>query len=156
MGKECTVYQGSDRSQSTITTRKDSDRSGLVKHTDDSEITCNIALNDSYNGGELLIRGIRGDIQENKIRAKVKRETGTMIIHSGRRIHEVADVTSGSRYQLICWTRNIRDLRSRSCPCCWINHREERGQEAALRSHEDELGRPHGFPPDDGPTACAL
>ena len=129
-----TEAKESDRSQSTITSRKDSDRSGLVKHTDDSEITCNIALNDSYNGGELLIRGIRGDIQENEIRAKVKRETGTMIIHSGRRIHEVADVTSGSRYQLICWTRNIRDLRSRSCPCCWINHREERGQEANISS----------------------
>ena len=98
-------------------------RSGLVTHTDDSEVTCNIALNDNYEGGELIMYGLRGEDDEDKIKARIKKLSGTLIIHSGRHLHEVAPVQGGSRYHLICWTRNLQGVRRRICPCCWMNNR---------------------------------
>ena len=98
-------------------------RSGLVTHTDDSEVTCNIALNDDYEGGELVMHGLRGDDDEDEIKTRIKKSSGTLIIHSGRRLHEVASIQEGSRYHLICWTRNLVGIRRRACPCCWMNNR---------------------------------
>ena len=135
---ECINYNALDWSHGYIVGYSDTkntkemaiQRSGLVTHTDDSEITCNIALNDDYEGGELVMHGMRGDIDENDVRMRVKKNAGTLIIHSGRRLHEVAQVQRGSRYHLICWTRSLAGLRRRTCPCCWMNNRRSQSQQA--------------------------
>ena len=98
-------------------------RSGLITHTDDSEVTCNLALNDNYQGGELVMGGLRGDDDVDEMKLKIKKSIGTLILHAGRRLHEVAPVQKGTRFHLICWTRNLAGVRSRVCPCCWMNNR---------------------------------
>eukprot|EP01006_Ploeotia_vitrea_P025227 TRINITY_DN58082_c0_g1_i1.p1 TRINITY_DN58082_c0_g1~~TRINITY_DN58082_c0_g1_i1.p1 ORF type:complete len:360 (+),score=44.13 TRINITY_DN58082_c0_g1_i1:105-1184(+) len=97
-------------------------KSGLIPHTDDSEVTLNIGLGNVFTGGELALWGVRGTPQEPHVQATHKFQVGQAVVHLGRQIHEVRDITSGERYQLIMWTRCF-PLRSHVCPCCWMNRR---------------------------------
>ena len=102
-------------------------RSALINHTDDSEITVNIALSNSYEGGELDFCGRRATENEDVLLTEFKKPhhiLGNAIIHSGRQLHRVNPVTSGERYQLIFWLRSSKGLRRKVCPCCWMNNRE--------------------------------
>ena len=44
--------------------------------------------------------------------------------HLGRRLHAVDKVLEGERRVLICWCRSMNGVRSRVCPCCWMNRRD--------------------------------
>eukprot|EP01084_Bolivina_argentea_P067689 123225_1 len=110
-------------------------RSGLVNHTDDSEITLNCCLNDEFEGGILNIYNIRGKEYigkgnehlryESELETEIKLKKGYGIIHRGRQLHSVSDVNSGQRAVLIVWCRSVNGVRNEVCPCCWLNRRND-------------------------------
>jgi hypothetical protein len=105
---------------------KGAQRHRLVPHTDDSEVTLNCCLGDAFEGGSVEFYGLRGTPEEGRLLGKVDRpNVGTAILHSGRHLHAVSDVLSGDRYALIIWSRSWRKLRANTCPCCWLNRRQD-------------------------------
>ncbi|KAJ1462405.1 hypothetical protein M885DRAFT_610457 [Pelagophyceae sp. CCMP2097] len=102
-------------------------RASLVSHTDDSEITLNVALGRSFDGGSLLLGGVRGTTEERRDPALNAATTpvGSALVHVGRHLHAVAPVLTGERRVLICWTRSLAGTRSRVCPCCYMNRRAD-------------------------------
>mmetsp|Transcript_24043 Transcript_24043/g.50341 ORF Transcript_24043/g.50341 Transcript_24043/m.50341 type:complete len:491 (-) Transcript_24043:129-1601(-) len=109
------------------TTSKGATRHRLVPHTDDSEVTLNCCLGEeNFEGGNVEFYGLRGTPEEGQLVGKVHRpNVGTALLHSGRHLHAVSNVSSGDRYALIVWARSWRNLRSNTCPCCWLNRRQD-------------------------------
>jgi hypothetical protein len=99
-------------------------RHRLVPHSDDSEVTLNCCLGEEdFEGGKVQFYGLRGTPDEGKLLGEVERpDVGTAVIHAGRHLHAVSDVTAGNRYALIVWTRSWR-MRRHTCPCCYLNRR---------------------------------
>ena len=102
-------------------------RHRLVPHTDDAEVTLNCCLGEeTFEGGSVEFYGLRGTPEEGQLVGRVKRPNiGTALLHSGRHLHAVSQVTSGDRYAFIIWTRSWHHLRSNTCPCCWLNRRQD-------------------------------
>ena len=99
-------------------------RSSLVHHTDDSELTVNVGLGRDFDGGDLLLGGVRGTPAEaSSLVDRVGPRRGVATIHLGRHLHAVDNVSSGERRVLICWCRSLAGVRSQVCPCCWMNRR---------------------------------
>lgn len=107
---------------------KGATRHRLVPHTDDSEVTLNCCLGEeSYEGGHVEFYGLRGTGEEGQLVGKVPRpNAGTALLHAGRHLHSVTDVTAGDRYALIVWARSWGVLRRLTCPCCYLNRRQDR------------------------------
>ena len=99
-------------------------RHRLVPHSDDSEVTLNCCLGeDDFEGGSVQFYGLRGTPDEGKLLGEIERpDVGKAIIHAGRHLHAVTDVTAGNRYALIVWTRSW-GMRRLTCPCCYLNRR---------------------------------
>ena len=104
---------------------KGAQRERLVSHTDDSEVTFNLCLGDEmFDGGLLNFRGLRGTEKEGQLVGEFQPILGTALLHAGRHLHEVTQVTAGNRYAYIIWTRSWKGVRSETCPCCWMNRRQ--------------------------------
>lgn len=101
-------------------------RHRLVAHTDDSEVTMNLCIGDQFDGGALQFRGLRGtkDADAGHLIGDFQPQLGKALLHAGRHLHEVTQVTSGDRYAYIIWARSWRGSRAQTCPCCWLNRRE--------------------------------
>ena len=101
-----------------------SGRDSLVPHTDDSEVTVNVGLveRQSFEGGDLLLGGVRGQPEDSE--CAITPDLGVATFHLGRRLHAVDKVLEGERRVLICWCRSMSGVRSRVCPCCWMNRRD--------------------------------
>ena len=95
-----------------------------MPHTDDSEVTVNIGLveRQSFEGGDLLLGGVRGQPEDSE--CAITPDLGVATFHLGRRLHAVDKVSEGERRVLICWCRSMNGVRSRVCPCCWMNRRD--------------------------------
>lgn len=98
-------------------------RQRLVPHTDDAEVTLNLCLGDKFDGGDLNFWGVRGDQTAGKFVGEYQPEVGRAVVHSGRHLHEVTEITSGDRFALIQWARSWGSTRKEICPCCWLNGR---------------------------------
>lgn len=101
-------------------------RDALVFHTDDSEVTLNLSLGREFEGGELVLRGLRNGRGEGKEEARIKPRPGRAVLHLGQHLHEVTKVLAGERYALIMWARN-EGYRETVCPCCLIARRDSAG-----------------------------
>jgi hypothetical protein len=114
---------------------KGTTRQRLVPHTDDSEVTLNCCLGEEkYEGGHVKFYGLRGTEEEGRLLGTVERpNVGRALLHSGRHLHSVSDVTFGDRYALIIWSRSRRNLRQSTCPCCYLNRRQDRSCICARR-----------------------
>ncbi|KAK1736773.1 2OG-Fe(II) oxygenase family protein [Skeletonema marinoi] len=99
-------------------------RHRLVPHSDDSEVTLNCCLGEEdFEGGNVQFYGLRGTPNEGKLLGEVERpDVGRAVIHAGRHLHAVSEVTAGNRYALIVWTRSW-GMRRLTCPCCHLNRR---------------------------------
>lgn len=98
--------------------------SGLVPHTDDSEVTLNLCLGDhDFVGGKVRFSGLRGTRQEGIVLGEFEPKVGTAILHAGRHLHEVTEVEYGNRFAYIVWARSWGGIRSFTCPCCWLTRR---------------------------------
>ena len=106
---------------------KGATRHRLVPHTDDAEVTLNCCLGEeTFVGGNVEFSGLRGTAEEGELIGKVQRPNiGTALLHSGRHLHAVSEVSSGDRYAFIIWARSWGNLRSKTCPCCWLNRRQD-------------------------------
>ena len=102
-------------------------RHRLVPHTDDAEVTLNCCLGEeTFEGGSVEFYGLRGTAEEGQLVGRLERpNVGTALLHSGRHLHAVSQVTDGDRYAFIIWTRGWHSLRSNTCPCCWLNRRQD-------------------------------
>ncbi len=109
-------------------------RQRLVPHTDDAEVTLNICIGDIFEGGSLQFWGLRGTDMAGKLVGEYIPQRGRALLHAGRQLHEVTEVTSGDRFALILWTRCWGGIRSTTCPCCWLNRRTNGGQASCICS----------------------
>jgi hypothetical protein len=102
-------------------------RQRLVPHTDDSEVTLNICLGDVFEGGLLHFWGLRGsqDSGGSTHSGEYQPQVGRALLHSGRQLHEVTEITAGNRFAYIMWARSWSGTRATTCPCCWLNRRED-------------------------------
>ena len=104
---------------------KGAQRHRLVPHTDDSEVTLNIGMGDEdFEGGDLAFYNLRGTPEEGKFVGEFHPIMGHALIHSGRHLHEVQEVTKGDRYAYIIWARSWGSSRANICPCCWMTRRQ--------------------------------
>eukprot|EP00850_Spirogloea_muscicola_P010831 SM000065S20180 [mRNA] locus=s65:95728:97569:- [translate_table: standard] len=80
-------------------------------HVDDSEVTLNVCLGRSFEGGELFFRGIRcdrhvnGEAQEEEC-VEYAHAPGRAILHAGRHRHGAKRISAGNRVNLILWCRS--------------------------------------------------
>lgn len=102
-------------------------RERLATHTDDSEVTLNVCLGDeSFQGGLLEFRGLRGTEEEGQLVGTFAPQPGLALIHAGRHFHHVTQVTAGDRFAYVIWARSWQGIRAQSCPCCWLNRRQDK------------------------------
>ncbi len=94
-------------------------------HVDDSAVTLNLCLGESFSGSELYFRGLRCD--EHRQTGSTPNETiefehvvGTAILHAGRHRHGVHSILRGRRRNLILWCQSAAAKEAaRSCrPWC--------------------------------------
>ena len=85
-----------------------------------------LVARESFAGGDLLLGGVRG--QEDAEEVAITPDLGVATFHLGRRLHAVDKVLEGERRVLICWCRSMSGVRSRVCPCCWMNRRMGRAR----------------------------
>mmetsp|Transcript_633 Transcript_633/g.1313 ORF Transcript_633/g.1313 Transcript_633/m.1313 type:complete len:275 (-) Transcript_633:395-1219(-) len=101
----------------------------LVPHTDDAELTMNACLGRNFEGGEILLGGLRGTDDEHRdlncAADCYVPQPWRALIHLGRRLHAVKQLQQGERRALIVWFRSLRAVRSGVCPCCLLNRRHD-------------------------------
>ena len=90
-------------------------RTSLDLHTDDSEVTGNLCIDDDFTGGDLMISGNRGDTTGYSDPFSLSK--GVLILHKGRTFHGVEEC-EGRRETIITWGRN-EIWRENVCPCCF-------------------------------------
>ena len=95
-----------------------------TSHTDDAEVTLNVGLGRAFEGGDLVLGAVRGRAPAPEGDARIPPRPGVAVVHLGRQLHAVDAVTAGERRVLICWCRSMAGVRSRVCPCCWMNRRD--------------------------------
>jgi len=78
---------------------------------------------EDFEGGDLAFWNLRGTREEGQLVGEFHPIMGHALLHSGRHLHEVKEVTKGNRYAMIIWARSW-GLRSTTCPCCWMMRRK--------------------------------
>lgn len=83
----------------------------LAFHVDDSDVTFNLCLSDSFEGAELAMLGLRCDLHRDTEllpgeRYEYSHEPGVAVLHAGRHRHRVEQLRSGVRRNLILWCRD--------------------------------------------------
>lgn len=92
-------------------------------HVDDSEVTLNLCLGESFSGAELVMMGLRCELhRQDAVRPgeelEVEHEPGTCVLHAGRHRHRVEPILRGRRRNLIAWLRSgaVRRDPTPGCP----------------------------------------
>ena len=103
---------------------KGRDRS-LGFHVDDSEVTLNLCLGDSFEGSELYFQGRRCEAHRQLPHSPeehviVEHKVGVAILHAGAHRHGVLPIVSGRRRNLIMWCRSTEErlVQEQCAPWC--------------------------------------
>ncbi|GIY53781.1 2-oxoglutarate and iron-dependent oxygenase domain-containing protein 2 [Caerostris extrusa] len=89
----------------------------LGYHFDNSEVTLNICLGKSFEGGELYFGDLRTvPIMESSC-IVVPHKKGYGIFHRGQQLHGALPITKGERHNIILWMRSS-SVRNKLCPMC--------------------------------------
>ena len=86
----------------------------LSMHVDDSDVTLNVCLGNTFSNGELLFTGVRCNHHQSTthpLRGEecvVEHKVGQACIHVGRHRHSAMPITNGQRYNLILWCRSSK------------------------------------------------
>lgn len=98
-------------------------------HVDDSEVTLNLCLGETFSGSELVMLGRRCDAhRQTPVQAgetvEILHEPGSLVMHAGRHRHRVDPIRRGRRRNLIAWLRSSTyrsDHAAKECPdwCEW-------------------------------------
>lgn len=80
-------------------------------HVDDSEVTFNLCLGESFSGAELVMLGRRcDDHRQTEVlpgeTLEIEHVPGSLVIHAGRHRHRVDPILRGRRRNLIAWLRS--------------------------------------------------
>eukprot|EP00746_Dinoflagellata_sp_MGD_P080477 gnl/MRDRNA2_/MRDRNA2_32124_c0_seq1.p1 gnl/MRDRNA2_/MRDRNA2_32124_c0~~gnl/MRDRNA2_/MRDRNA2_32124_c0_seq1.p1 ORF type:complete len:245 (-),score=31.69 gnl/MRDRNA2_/MRDRNA2_32124_c0_seq1:123-857(-) len=85
---------------------------GLDMHHDDSDVTFNVCLVDSFAGAGLQFCGMVGASNHRKHNYTYEHVKGRCLVHLGRHRHGADDIKSGERMNLILWNRSSAYRRS--------------------------------------------
>jgi hypothetical protein len=117
----------------------------LDMHTDDSDVTVNIALSpvSGFQGGDLDICGLSGTQEHRLFRSRIAHLQGHAILHLGLQRHGALDVVSGERNNLIVWCRSRRYRMSEAYLDSRGRHHAERPPDARClsRAHDEDIDR---------------
>merc|ERR1719197_1992834 len=78
----------------------------LDMHVDDSEVTVNVNLLDTFEGAGLAFCGRYVDPTHRKLQYTYEHVKGRAVIHSGKHRHGALSITAGRRSNLIVWCRS--------------------------------------------------
>ena len=79
---------------------------GLDMHTDDSDITFNLALGLDFEGAKLQFCGMMGSTDHRQASINYSHVRGRAVIHYGKQRHGADDITSGERLNMILWNHS--------------------------------------------------
>ena len=90
----------------------------LDYHFDNAELTLNVSLSASHEGGELVFDGFKREPPGSSGAViACEHKPGHGILHRGDHIHRALPIESGERWNLILWLRSS-EHRNRTCPMC--------------------------------------
>ena len=90
----------------------------LDYHFDNAELTLNVSLSASHEGGELVFDGFKREPPGSSGAVLAcEHKPGHGILHRGDHIHHALPIESGERWNLILWLRSS-EHRNRTCPMC--------------------------------------
>lgn len=112
---------------------------GLTRHTDNAEVTLNVALagggrgggtkadaaadkppqSYDFKGGNLVFTGYKNEngVQRNTPVSFAHR-TGWAVLHLGGEFHQAQPITEGVRCNLILWAKSLKFRKANGCPLC--------------------------------------
>jgi len=108
--------EGLDSHRAFIVKYSEDEDVDLSYHYDNAEVTLNVSLNDSFEGGEVYFGGMRGERDDGR-RVRYRHVTSHGVLHRGQHMHGTLPIHSGERYNLIIWMRSS-SLRNQLCPMC--------------------------------------
>ncbi|CAB9513630.1 and iron-dependent oxygenase domain-containing protein 2 [Seminavis robusta] len=79
---------------------------GLDMHTDDSDVTFNVCLGETFTGSTLTFCGEFGAANHRQYTHQYHHQVGRAILHLGSRRHGADDIDTGRRMNLIVWNHN--------------------------------------------------
>jgi len=116
----------------------------LSYHYDDAEVTLNVSLGKTYEGGELYIGGMKDEPNWSRKCFKYKHRKAYGYLHRAQQMHGSIEIEDGERFNLIIWMRSS-SIRNRCCPMC--------NQKPDLFQVEDDGA---GFTVQNVDVCCAL
>ncbi|CAE7593056.1 ogfod2 [Symbiodinium necroappetens] len=94
---------------------KDGDRE-LAMHYDNAEITLNVNIGGTWEGGQVAFYGLATREETEAIEVALHRGHG--VLHAGLELHKAQPITQGRRHNLIMWCRSS-GIRNDLCPMCF-------------------------------------
>ena len=107
----------------------------LDMHVDDSEVTFNVNICDTFEGSSLVLCGMSGEPSRRKHQNTYTHALGKALVHAGAQRHGALPITKGERYNLIVWTRSSQSREMEAI-------RHSRGEctcDRKFGKHKDEL-----------------
>jgi len=86
---------------------KPNEDKGLDMHTDDSDVTFNVCLGDTFEGAGLTFCGTVAEAAHRQFSFQYVHCKGRAVVHRGTRRHGADDITEGTRRNLIVWNHNL-------------------------------------------------
>eukprot|EP00928_Gymnodinium_smaydae_P028959 TRINITY_DN21947_c0_g2_i1.p1 TRINITY_DN21947_c0_g2~~TRINITY_DN21947_c0_g2_i1.p1 ORF type:complete len:397 (+),score=94.68 TRINITY_DN21947_c0_g2_i1:59-1249(+) len=122
----------------------DGDRE-LAMHYDNAEVTLNINIGGSWEGGQVAFYGLATDPEtDTATPIDVTLPRGHGVLHAGMELHQARPITAGRRHNLIIWCRSS-GVRNRRCPMCFEEPRLRKTNAFAdegFRQHASSRKRP--------------
>ncbi|KAG1650900.1 2-oxoglutarate and iron-dependent oxygenase domain-containing protein 2 [Nymphon striatum] len=88
----------------------------LDEHYDNAEVTINICLGHTFEGGKLKFGGLRESAYSSDCK-EIIQKPGIGILHRGQHCHSATPIAEGRRTNLIIWMR-ASSVRNDLCPMC--------------------------------------
>ncbi|CAE7737320.1 ogfod2 [Symbiodinium pilosum] len=90
---------------------------GLDMHYDNSEVTLNVNVGGTWEGGHVEYYGLATS-REDSPPFEVALRKGHGVFHAGLELHKALPIISGTRHNLILWCRSS-GIRNDMCPMCF-------------------------------------
>jgi len=97
--------------------KEDADKD-LPLHYDNSEVTLNINIGGTWEGGQVAFYGLCTNSNGSEAPTEVVLKRGHGVLHAGLDLHKALPITSGRRHNLIMWCRSSQ-VRNDFCPMCF-------------------------------------
>lgn len=107
VAKKLFNFGGFDSHHSFIVKYRSDEDTHLDVHTDDSDVTFNIALGRDFEGSNLIFCGMIGTTHHRQFQCSYKHKIGRCVVHLGNRRHGTDDITRGERINLIVWNHSL-------------------------------------------------